>query len=304
MTFSRIKIVPVLLVVFAAPSAFLAQQSPQDASAARTPFHERSSSEITFSVKGGDEIIEILNTTYEVTGTSVPGRPPDERLVLRKMVRSMQIIDNVGVDATTTVEAWPFGSDLKQKPLYSIELSGTEARTVDNALVAVSRGVEEVDWWSVYKLGTGQLLFDTYVPLVSFSISRENLTMRYVGLEIPPDDAEDARLKEPRVVAVVSYASSEGVIREALVTCEDPKQAAALRSYSDESRAVSLVETSPPAAKGRKGSEPSQSIKISFSQTYPGPPSTLTVVIPLSGDNLDLTHAHLPPHLHVGAWQR
>ena len=51
------------------------------------------------------------------------------------------------------------------------------------------RGLEEVAWWSVYRLGTGQHLFDTYVPVVSFSISREIMELRYVGLEVPPDDA-------------------------------------------------------------------------------------------------------------------
>ena len=34
------------------------------------------------------------------------------------------------------------------------------------------------------KLATTQRLFDTYVPLVHFSISREMLTERYVGLEV------------------------------------------------------------------------------------------------------------------------
>jgi hypothetical protein len=28
-----------------------------------------------------------------------------------------------------------------------------------------ARGVEEVSWWSIHKLGNGQRLFDTYVPV-------------------------------------------------------------------------------------------------------------------------------------------
>ena len=37
-------------------------------------------------------------------------------------------------------------------------------------------------------------------------------------------------------MAVVTYASAEKVIRETLLTSEDPKQAQSLRSYSDASR--------------------------------------------------------------------
>ena len=76
--------------------------------------------------------------------------------------------------------------DLKQKPLYSLKVEGVEPKPVGSELLSISRGLEEVQWWSVYKMASGQHLFDTYVPLVSFSISREIQTMRYAGLEVPP----------------------------------------------------------------------------------------------------------------------
>jgi hypothetical protein len=94
------------------------------------------------------------------------------------------------------------------------------------------------------------------------------------------------------VVAVVSYASEAKVIREALVTCDDPKQAALLRSYADTTR--TLTES------GQK----SHSLRVSFSQNYSSPPSTVAVVIPLIGDDLDIAHAQLPPRMHVAAWKR
>ena len=49
--------------------------------------------------------------------------------------------------------------------------------------------------------------------------------MRYLGLDAPGDDTKDARFKEPHFVAVVGYASASKVIREAIITCDDPKQA-------------------------------------------------------------------------------
>ena len=253
-------------------------------------FAQQSSSTIAYSTKDGMETVEIRNFTYEVTGANVPGRPKDQRLVLRKTVASKQVLGDIGVEAKTTVEAWPLGADLKQKPIYAVTLEGVESRTVENALLVFDRGVEELEWWSVHKLGNGQHLFDTYVPLVKFSISREILTMRYVGLEVPPDDAADNRFKEPHVVAVLTYASEDKVIREALLTCDQPQQARLLRSYADESREVS--------ASGGK------TIKITFTQNYPSPPAPVTVSIPIVNDDLDLAHAQLPPKLHVVAWRR
>src|SRR5215470_108486 len=293
-----------LLAPGASPLLFAQQAGPQDAKAIHKPFRDQSPSEIGFSVKDDAETVEIENSSYEFSETQLSGRPPDERLVIRTKVHTKQVLDAIGMEATTTVQAWPLGTDLAQKPLYTINVTGADARTVDGALVEVSRGLEEVDWWSVYKLGTGQHLYDTYVPLVRFSISRETVKQRYVGLEVPPDDIADARLKEPHVVGVITFASAERVIREALLTCDEPQQAQGLRSFADETRTISLTEVWPSAAKQAKGGEPLRSIKISFSQNFPSPPSPQSVVIPVAKDDLDLAHAQLPANLHVAGWKR
>lgn len=197
-----------------------------------------------------------------------------------------------------TLEAWPFGTDLQQKPLYTLTQTGTDGRTVHPDLFVTDRRIEEIQWWSVHKLGNGQHLFDTYVPVFSFSISREVLTTRYAGLEVPPDDAKDTRLKEPHVVGVITYASADGVIREALLTSDDPKQAKLLRSYFGSTWTLKLVEGATGAGRG-KASEPPRSLKLSLSQNYPSPPGTIEVTIPIAGDDLDLTRTILPPRLHV-----
>jgi len=257
------------------------------------PFQAQSSSTIALSVKNDESTVDIANVFYEVAGPGIPTSPPEERLVLRKTTRTKQVLGDIGKEATTIVEAWPLGADLKQKPRYSVTISGTDCQTVDDALLVVSRGLEETDWWSVHKLATGAHLFDTYVPLVRLSIARDVQTLRYVGLEVPPDDFADARLKEPHVVAVVTYASAERVIREALITADDPKQASQLRSFADETRQVSLG-----------GREAAPSLKISFSQSYPAAPATATVTIPIARDDLDLTRAEAPARIHVVAWKR
>jgi hypothetical protein len=163
---------------------------------------------------------------------------------------------------------------------------------VDSALLVILRGLEDTEWWSVYKLGTGERLFDTYVPLLGFSIRRDIQTMRYTGLEVPADDAADARLKEPHVIAVLTYASAGRVLHEALITSDDPKQAQALRSFADASRSMTLGET------------PALALKISISQSYPSAPATVSLTIPIVRDDLDLAHAQMPAHLHIAAWKR
>ncbi len=257
------------------------------------PFQAQSPASVVYGVnKDGQQTVEITNVAYEVTSTAVPGRPQDERLLLRTTTRTKQVIDEIGTNASTTVEAWPLGVDPKQKPLYTLKADGVDARTVDGALIVILRGLEDTGWWSVYKLGTGERLFDTYTPLLGFSIRRDIQTTRYAGLEVPEDNAADARLRDPHVVAVLTYASAERVMREALITSDDPKQAVSLRSFADASRTLTLVES------------PARALKIAISQNYPSAPATVTLTIPIAHDDLDMAHAQLPAHLHIAAFRR
>jgi hypothetical protein len=257
------------------------------------PFQAQSPASVTYGVnKDGQQTVEIANVAYEVTGTGVQGRPQNERLLLRTTTRTKQVVDEIGMDASTTLEAWPLGVDPTQKPLYALKVQGIDGKTVDGALLVILRGLEDTEWWSVYKLGTGERLFDTYVPLLGFSIRRDIQTMRYVGFEDPPDDTADARLKEPHVVGVLTYVSAERVLHEALISSDDPKQAATLRSFADANRSVTLVET------------PARGVKISISQNYPSAPATVSLTVPIVRDDLDLVHAQMPAHLHMALFKR
>jgi hypothetical protein len=251
---------------------------------ANHPFQSQSPAGVVYGVnKDGQQTVEIANVAYEVTSTGVPGRPQNERLLLRTTTRTRQVVDEIGMDASTTVEAWPLGVDPKQKPLYTLKVAGVDSKTVDGALLVLLRGLEETEWWSVYKLGTGERLFDTYTPLLAFSIRRDIQTMRYVGLAVP--ESKDT-------VAVLTYASAEHVLREALITSDDPRQAQSLRSFADASRSVTLLET------------PARALKISFSQNYPSQPATVSLTVPIVRDELDLAHAQMPAHLHIAAFKR
>ena len=257
------------------------------------PFQAQSPASVAYGVnKDGQQTIEIANVAYEVTASGVPGRPQAERLLLRTTTRTKQVVDEIGMEALTTVEAWPLGLDPKQKPLYTLKAEGVDCKIVDGVLLVILRGLEDTEWWSVYRLGTGERLFDTYVPLLGFSIRRDIQTMRYVGFEDPADDAADTRLKEPHVVGVLTYASAEHLLREALITSDDPKKAQMLRSFADANRSVTLIET------------PAMAVKLSISQNYPSAPATVTLTIPILRDDLDLAHAQMPAHLHMAVFKR
>jgi len=288
-----------------AQAAQTAKQHPAQKAIPRSVRAQSVSSLRSTAAADGSQLLEICNVSYEVTGTDVPGLASDERLLLRKTTHSKETMGDIGVDAMILLEAWGFGDDLGQKPRYAISVPGTDGHTMDNAIFIASRGLEEVDWWSVYRLGTGQHLFDTYVPLVSFSISKQFLTTRYVGLDVPSDDVSDTRLKQPNVVAVLTYASADRVLREALLTCDNAEQAALLRSYADTTRSVSILEGEfVLTAATVKPREPSRNLRLAFRENYPSPSNTKEVLIPLQGDDLDLAHAQLPARMRVSAWRR
>jgi hypothetical protein len=261
--------------------------------AARKPFQSQATSSIVYRVDKGEEIIETTNVAWQVTGTDIPGRPKNERLVLRITAKQTQTLGDIGSDAKVTVEAWTMGMDLESKPRYSVTQTGVEAHTLENALLQFGCGTEEVEWWSVYQLGTGKHLFDTHVPLVNFSTSRDIFTSRYGGLDVPPDDATDVRLKEPHIVAVLVYASSQTVIREALITADDVNRAKGLRSYADTHRTVTLRESPslPPI------------LRIRFVSNDKAEKETL-LEVPITKDDLDLDAAKVPAGLQVKAWKR
>ena len=266
-------------------------------------FQGQSPSTITSTVKDGEQTIEITNVQYEVAGPAIPGRPLDELLVLRKSCRTKQFVDEIGMEASITVQAWPLNVDLAQNPLYALTVDGAEPRTINHDVLVILRGVEEVEWWSVYKLGSGAHLFDTYVPLVQLSIGWPEQEPRYVGLEVPPDDVSDTRLKQPKVAFVLTYASAERVIREALVTSDEPERAQVMRSLADATRTVVVVDHPQPAAPGNKYRPPAHSVKITV-QSYVSPPVSVTIDVPIAHDDLDVAHATVPAGVHVAAWKR
>jgi hypothetical protein len=282
-------------------AALLPLTADPAAAADPAPVTAQSSSSFAYSEKDGSRAIDITNVTFATTPDRLPGRPEDERLVLRTTVTRHEVIDEIGIEGKVTVEAWPLGKPLAGPPAYSISHGGTGATIEEGEVLVFDRGTEEVAWWSVHGLGTGAALFDSYVAPLRFSLSSEILTPRYVGFEVPPDDAEDKRLTEPHVLGVLAYAAQDRVIRRVLLSCSDPDRARLLRSYADTDRELSLAPR-PPAHKGK--AEPPITVRLTWSAAWPSAPDIVTASFPVQDDDLDLAHAKLPPCVKAAAWQK
>jgi hypothetical protein len=180
------------------------------------PMWAQGGSSLTVTGKQGEEAVVIRNVTYELAG----------KTVLRKSEQTKQVIGDKGMEASTVVEAWPFGVDRKEKPKYTVKVAGVDARSLDNELLIVTRGLDDVQWWSLYRLSNGQPLFNTYVRPVRIPDSS-----LYAGWDIPEDG--DPRLKNQRLVGVVVIAGAEGPVRRVELHTTDPKRAMMLRSMAD-----------------------------------------------------------------------
>jgi hypothetical protein len=259
---------------------------------AKIPFQAQSASTVSYTVAGDGETVEIHNVAWQYTGTQVPGRPADERLLLRTTTHAKDSVGDIPEPGAVTLEAWPLGADPNEKPLYSVKVAADTAYTLDNCLWVIDRGYVDVPMWSIHRLGDGRHLFDTHVELVRFTVSRADGTPRYAGLDVPADDTPDPRLKDPHVVAVLVYAAEDRVLREALITNDQPAEARQMRSFSDETQQVTFIEA------------PARRLKIAFSHNYPDAPATVEASVPLVKDDLDVSHAQLPPGMHIAVWRR
>ena len=271
---------------------------------AADPASTQATSSFEFREQDGAQTIDITNVTFMTTGSYVAGRPQEERLLLRTAIRTHEVVDEKGLDATVTVDAWPLGTDPAAKPLYTVNVDGVRATVTDNALLVIDRGTEDVDWWSIYALGTGARLFDTFVPLLLLPSSSDVQTPHYVGFEVPPDDATDPRLRDPSVVGVLAYSSAERVIQQVLVTCSDPERAALLRSYWDTTRELSRMR---PGTIADPGAPPS--VFLSWTSNSPTTPDASastrdTLSIGIKDDDLDVAHAVLPACIALAPWSR
>ena len=176
----------------------------------------QSASSLTVTGKQGEEAVVIRNVSYELAA----------KTVLRKTEQTRQVIGDKGMEASTLIEAWPLGVDRKEKPKYTIKVEGVDARSLNYDLLIVTRGLEDTQWWSLYRLADGKPLFNTFVRPIHIPD-----TMTYAGYDVPADG--DPRLKNPNLIGVIHLAGAEGTPRRIEIHANDAKRAIVLRSFAD-----------------------------------------------------------------------
>ena len=176
----------------------------------------QSASSLTVTGKQGEEAVAIRNVSYELAA----------KTVLRKTEQTRQVIGDKGMEASTLIEAWPLGVDRKEKPKYTIKVEGVDARSLNYDLLIVTRGLEDTQWWSLYRLADGKPLFNTFVRPIHIPD-----TMTYAGYDVPADG--DPRLKNPKLIGVIHLAGAEGTPRRIEIHANDAKRALVLRSFAD-----------------------------------------------------------------------
>jgi hypothetical protein len=268
---------------------------------AKAPWRAQANSSIRYFDKEGVLAVETVNQTYALTGDHLSGRADKgERLVLRMRIATTEILGDKGVEGEVTVAAWTMGSDLNAKPLYSVSVAGLSARAAHNFLF-FERGTDEVEWQSIYQLGTGKHLFDSAGPPVLFDIAldADSWSERVAGLYLPPDDDPDPRLKQAATVGVLTYAapdSDAGILHELIVTHDDHDTVSSLRSYWTGEEGWHIA-VSPEPREGGSAAEPRMT--LSFFGIVGA-----SLVIPIHQDDFDLEHAEVPPGFHLARWQR
>ena len=85
----------------------------------------------------------------------------------------------------TTLQAFPrvpVSPPLLLILIHAKKVEGVDGRALNDELFVVARGLEDVEWWSVYRLADGKPLFDTHVPVVIAG-------KYYAGVDVPADGA-------------------------------------------------------------------------------------------------------------------
>lgn len=220
----------------------------------------------------------MANVAFRPLLVAMPGEPRPRRLLTRLEVIDGDVFDGSGRSlGRVRLDAWPLdqSADLMNAPLYTVVAPGRKASLDDDGFLNVENGTRH----SVYALSSGQWLFDYDGTVAGFAAEGEP---RRLLAAAAADDEMPAGS-----VAVVTYASPQGVIARLLVSAADSTRARLLRT------SVSLVRPTL-----RVDSAGFRWVELSM------PAGTIRV--PLMGDRLDLARAEVPVGLRLGefkSWQ-
>ncbi|MGE5547439.1 MAG: hypothetical protein ACM33T_11110 [Solirubrobacterales bacterium] len=220
----------------------------------------------------------LANVSFRTVMVPVVGEPRPRRLLLRVDVRNPDVFAGQGGGqggGRVRVDAWHLddASDLHKPALYTVIAPGN-GLTVEDDMLMIERGGGRR---SIYSSGEGRWLFDADTATAAFA--QENERRRFVAVA-----AADEELPAGSI-AVITYATSDAVLRRLLLRADDPTRARILRTAVTLSRPVARHDDS---GRGR-------------SVELPLPAGTLR--IPMTGDAFDLAHASIPAGLALAEFR-
>lgn len=225
------------------------------------------SGESVFGVRGEDGRLDgrLVNVGFRLVMVPVAGDPRPRRLLLRLAVTDADVFAAGSAAGRVRLDAWALdgAEDVRKPALYTIVAPGRAASIEDDSTLVVEQGSRR----SVYALASGSWLYDTDAAVSAFTLDGER--RRIVAVSTAEDDMPAGS------VAVLTYATSQAVLKRVLITASDPSRARLLRSSVALTRAVARLEDA-------------------TRRTLDLPLPAGTVRIPMNGGDLDLARAQLP----------
>lgn len=216
----------------------------------------------------------MVNVAFQTVSVPLADDPRPRRLLLRMEIFNADVFAARQGNSRVRVDAWPLDSAdaVKAAPLYTLVTPGLGAMAGDDGTLVVDHGGRRSTW----SLSDGRWLYDADSAPAIFSAEGER--RRVVALSAAEDDLP------PGSIAVLTYASSQKVLKRVMVSASDPHRARMLRA------SVSMIR---PVARFEDATH--RTIDI-------GLPAGM-VRIPLDGDGLDLAHAQVPTGLGLAELQ-
>jgi len=241
----------------------------------------------------------VVNTTYRVTGTFIPGRPQEERFVIRQRIETVQVQDEKGSRSTVVrADVWRLGDDMAAPPLYTIEQPGADDARLFRAEYYVVLG-ENTDWpyapETAYRLADGTRMFEASAPWATLQVLGEGPPTRHGVFATANLEAVAARAAEPgQAVGILTYATSGEVVQRIEIDAAGEDLRYALGA-AEENPAVSWQA----AGSGPLGPydmiETAGDTGIELVLDFPF--NGLSLAIPLVDDRLAVEQATVPPGL-------
>lgn len=241
-----------------------------------------------FSALGGESVFglrekdghldgRMVNVNFQTALVQMAGDPRPRRLLLRLEVTDADVFASRPGEGRVRLDSWSLNSveDVRKPALYTVVAPGRSAAISEDGMLVVENGVRR----SVYALANGSWLYDADANPATFTVDGDR--RRYVALSSVEEDMP------AQTVAVLTYATAQMALRRVMVTADDPTRARLLRA------SVAMIR---PVARLDDFSR--RTIDLSL-------PSGMVRIL-VSGDDLDLANAQIPPGLalvELKPWQ-